>query len=262
MKMNGKDLADAMDCSPGWLSEAARNGSLVHDRWDVGEWAVYGAGGRLKYYDVPDDVAFLNGSGVRSNSPNEGESVDETASIPRLSGDVSDNSILPPVPPVIVDVIKDQQETMREVARNGGSRTQLVPDGTDVAGTAKNAGLAYVGRQAVEDDTQGAHAFWAFGPALIFGLAAWDATESAFAAGLVSIATGIAGHRLYESSRNASSPSMGSVEPELEIEGGSSGRDSLGADYAGSGDGCAVSAAQGGGSRQTAPVVRLDRIGY
>ena len=172
MQLSGKDLAEKIGCARSTLSEATKNGHLVDGRWDVQEWAVCGPSGRLKHYDVPDQVAFLNAE-RRENPPEEANS-------PEFGGD-SAPAVDTPEPdlgvPSLTAVVEEQGETVRTVAEEAGDTTQLVSDETDVEGTARNAGMAYAAGKAIEYDTPGARTFWTVGSALVGGIGGHAVTE-------------------------------------------------------------------------------------
>jgi hypothetical protein len=67
-------------------------------------------------------------------------------------------------------LLAEREETTRKVAEESGDQTQLVSDETDVEGTARNAGMAYVAGKAVRHDTPGALTFWTVGSALAGGI--------------------------------------------------------------------------------------------
>jgi hypothetical protein len=168
MKLSGKDLAEKIGCARSTLSEATNNGHLVDGRWDVQKWAVCGPSGRLKHYEVPGEVAFLN-AGSRENppeDPNSGNSPSSTGdSAPTVDASPPDLGL-----PEIDEILEDHEETTRTVAEEAGDTTQLVSDETDVEGTARNAGMAYAATTAIENDTPGAHAFWTIASALAGGI--------------------------------------------------------------------------------------------
>jgi hypothetical protein len=193
MKLSGKDLAEKIGCARSTLSEATKNGHLVDGRWDVQKWAVCGPSGRLKHYNVPDEVAFLNDE-KRENpsfdldSPNSGDSAPSpNAADPDF--DLSD----------LLGFAEEKEETTRKVAEEAGDTTQLVSDETDVEGTARNAGMAYAAGKAIEHDMPGARAFWTIGSALAGGIGAHAVSEgNPWAALIGAVAFGGAGYFAYE----------------------------------------------------------------
>jgi hypothetical protein len=194
MKLSGKDLAEKIGCARSTLSEATKNGHLVGDRWDVQEWAVCGPSGRLKHYEVPNEVAFLNADKRENptNSPNSAPSTGDSA--PTADAPTPDLGLSQ-----ITEAIEGQQETTRKVAEEAGDTTQLVSEETDVEGTARNAGMAYVAAEAVQHDTPGARTFWTIGSALLGGLGGHAVTDGNPVATLFgALAFGGAGYLAYE----------------------------------------------------------------
>ena len=190
MKLSGKDLAAKIGCARSTLSEATTNGYLVGDRWDVQEWAVCGPSGRLKNYEVPDEVAFLNAE-KRENPTN-------SASLPASTGDAAPSADASTSDLGLLQLVQDQAETTRTVAEEAGDTTQLVSDETDVEGTARNAGMAYAAGKAIEHDTPGARAFWTIGSALAGGIGGHAVSDgSPWAALLGAVAFGSAGYLVY-----------------------------------------------------------------
>lgn len=198
MKMSQKDLAAELGCARSTLSEATKEGHLIDGQWDVQEWVVRSPSGRVEYYDVPEDKAFLDGRDSRSNPASESNL---TNSAPN-SGDSA-----PAEPELdLLSIFEDQQETTRKVAEEAGDRTQLVPEGTDVAGTTQNAGLAYAAGKAIEHDTPGARAFWVVGSGLAGGLGGYAATEDAVGALIGAILFGGVGYLSYEQQPRSQDP--------------------------------------------------------
>jgi len=196
-KLTGKELAGELGCARSTLSEATSNGHLVSGRWDVGEWAVCGPSGRVKHYRVPDDVAFLNGE-QRSNPEEESSEIPSLMESTRLpSTDASTDS------PILGEIIREQQQTVRQVAEKSGNRTHLFPEGTDVSGTSRNAGLAYAAGKAIENPGPGAHAFWTAGSALAGGVGGYAITEDGFGALVGALLFGSAGYLVYEQSQRS-----------------------------------------------------------
>lgn len=197
MKLSGKDLADKIGCARSTLSEATKNGHLVDGRWDVQKWAVCGPSGRLKHYEVPGEVAFLN-AGTRENPPKEANSPNSPAS----TGDSAPTADAPAPDlglPQLNQILEDHEETTRTVAEEAGDTTQLVSDETDVEGTARNAGMAYAAGKAIEHDTPGARAFWTIGSALAGGIGGHAVSEgNPWAALIGAVAFGSAGYLVYE----------------------------------------------------------------
>jgi hypothetical protein len=190
MKLSGKDLAEKIGCARSTLSEATTNGHLVGDRWDVQEWAVCGPSGRLKHYEVPDEVAFLNAE-KRENPTN-------SANLPASTGDAAPSADASTSDLGLLQIVQDQAETTRTVAEEAGDTTQLVSDETDVEGTARNAGMAYAAGKAIEHDTPGARAFWTIGSALAGGIGGHAVSDgSPWAALLGAVALGSAGYLVY-----------------------------------------------------------------
>lgn len=195
MKLSGKDLAEKIGCARSTLSEATNNGHLVDGRWDVQAWAVCGPSGRVKHYEVPNEVAFLNAESRENpepNSPNSAPSTGDSAPTADAPTPIVDFSRLE-------EVIEDHEETTRTVAEEAGDTTQLVSDETDVEGTARNAGMAYAAGKAIEHDTPGAHAFWTVGSALIGGIGGHAVSEgSGWATVIGALAFGGAGYLVYK----------------------------------------------------------------
>jgi hypothetical protein len=195
MKLSGKDLAEKIGCARSTLSEATKNGHLVNGRWDVQEWAVCGPSGRLKHYEVPDQVAFLNeGSRENPTDPNPANSAPTTGdSAPSADAPTPDFQLSE-----MLRALEDQEETTRKVAEEAGDTTQLVSDETDVEGTARNAGMAYVAAEAVQHDTPGARAFWTIGSALAGGIGGHAASDGNPWATLIgAVALGSVGYLAY-----------------------------------------------------------------
>lgn len=202
-QFSGKELAKEVGCARSTLSEATSEGYLIKGRYDVQSWACFGPSGRVQYYEVPEDVPFLQEEAGRENPGLAAPSGD---SVPK-SGDS-----VPAEPELnLLSILEDQQETTRKVAEEAGDQTQLVPEGTDVAGTAQNAGLAYAAGRAIEHDTPGARAFWTVGGGLAGGLGGYAATESPLGALVGAILFGSAGYFAYEQqprSQDSSSPTQ------------------------------------------------------
>lgn len=193
MILSGKELAERIGCARSTLSEATKNGYLVDNRWDVQAWSVCSPNGRVKHYNVPDRVAFLRdvrqSQGMDALTHLSGSSdlvsyADATLSLFESNRDLFDH-------------LRDHEETTRLAIEQAGDRTQLVPDGTDVAGTAKNVGLAYVAGKAVEHDTPGACAFWTIGSGLVGGAGVYAMTENPWAAVGVGFISGLVGNLVY-----------------------------------------------------------------
>lgn len=196
MKLSGKDLADKIGCARSTLSEATKNGHLVDGRWDVQKWAVCGPSGRLKHYEVPGEVAFLN-AGTRENPPKEANSPNSPAS----TGDSAPTADAPAPDlglPQLNQILEDHEETTRTVAEEAGDTTQLVSDETDVEGTARNAGMAYAAGKAIVNDTPGARAFWTVASGLAGGIGGHAVTDSPWGALIGAIAFGGVGYLAYE----------------------------------------------------------------
>jgi hypothetical protein len=179
MNLSQKDLAKKIGCARSTLSEATNEGYLVKGRWDVQAWAVCGPSGRLKHYEVPDRVAFLNG-GSRENpseDPNPANS-SEFGGDSAPSGDTNapELSILEN-PSLLTEMIKEKEKTTRTVAEQAGDTTQLVSEETDVEGTARNAGLAYAAGKAIEHEGPGARAFWTVASALAGGFGGYAVSK-------------------------------------------------------------------------------------
>lgn len=192
MTLSGKDLAEKIGCARSTLSEATDKGYLVDGRWDVQEWAVCGPSGRLKHYEVPDRVAFLNAEkrenpSTNPNPPNSGDSAPGPAT-PEPSVDL----------PALTALIEEKEETTRQVAEEAGDQTQLVSDETDVEGATRNAGMAYAATKAIEHDTPGAQAFWTVASALAGGVGGHAVTDSPWGAVVGAIGFGCAGYFVYE----------------------------------------------------------------
>ena len=101
--------------------------------------------------------------------------------------------------PQVSQILEDHEETTRTVAEEAGDSTQLVSDETDVEGTARNAGMAYVAGQAVQHDTPGACAFWTIGSALAGGIGGHAVSDGNPWAALVgAIGFGGVGYLVYE----------------------------------------------------------------
>jgi hypothetical protein len=99
----------------------------------------------------------------------------------------------------MIQMLEDHEETTRTVAEEAGDSTQLVSDETDVEGTARNAGMAYVAGQAVQHDTPGACAFWTIGSALAGGIGGHAVSDgNPWAALIGAIGFGSAGYLVYE----------------------------------------------------------------
>lgn len=198
MKLSGKDLAEKIGCARSTLSEATTNGHLVNGRWDVQEWAVCGPSGRLKHYQVPDEVAFLNTEKRENPAPNDPNSGNSGV----LGGDQapSADSATPNLGlPAISEMLEDHEETTRKVAEESGDKTQLVPDGTNVQGAVRNGGLAYAAGHAIQYDTPGALAFWTIGSALAGGTGGYAISDgNAWAALIGAVAFGGVGYLVYE----------------------------------------------------------------
>jgi hypothetical protein len=194
MRFSGKELSEKIGCARSTLSEATKKGHRVKGRYDVQAWAEFGPSGRVRGYDVPEDAAFLSGSSAREN-PNSGNSAPSTGdSAPSADAPTPDLGL-----PQINQILKDHEETTRTVAEEAGDTTQLVSDETDVEGTARNAGMAYVAGQAVQYDTPGALAFWTVGSALAGGVGGHAVSDgNPWAALIGAVAFGSAGYLVYE----------------------------------------------------------------
>lgn len=208
MKLSGKDLATKLDRSPSTICEARKKGSLVDGRWDVQAWAVTSPSGRLRHYEVPNDAPFLTeGRSNPSQTPNSGDSVpdvvDMMPSLIDASPETSDGETSGSASSQedrIIETVLDRLDGADNVSRETrGAEMEL-------AATSRNAGIAYTAGQAVVNDTPGAHAFWTFAPALVGGMASYEATESAAAAFLTALLCGGAGYAAYDVSRQRSAP--------------------------------------------------------
>lgn len=197
MNLSGKELAKKIGCARSTLSEATDKGHLVDNRWDVQAWAVCGPSGRVKHYQVPGQVAFLNGESRENpcgdpNVPNSTPSTGDSAP----SADIETLSL---TLPEVNEIIEDHEETTRTVAEESGDTTQLVSDETDVEGTARNVGMAYAAAKAIVNDTPGARAFWTIGSALAGGVGGHAVSDGNPWAALVgAVAFGSVGYLVYE----------------------------------------------------------------
>lgn len=191
MVISGKDLADKIGCAPSTLSEATKSGYLVNDRWDVQAWAVCAPNGRVKHYSVPNGVAFLRGV-VPGDEPVVPQVSSGGDSIP---GSPVSLSLL--ANPDLLTYFLEKEETTRQAIEQAGDRTQLVPDGTDVAGATQNAGMAYAAGKAIEHDTPGACAFWTVGSGFVGGASVYAMTENPWAAVGAGLMSGLIANFVY-----------------------------------------------------------------
>lgn len=191
-ELSGKVLSEKIGCAPSTLSEATKRGYLVDDRWDVQAWAVCAPNGRVKHYSVPDEVAFLR------NATRKDETL---VSALGAGGDSlpfpSETLPLLASTPDVSSHLCEKEETTRHAIEHAGDRTQLVPDGTDVAGATQNAGLAYVAGKAIEYDTPGARAFWTVGSGFVGGTGVYAMTENPWAAIGAGFLSALVGNLVY-----------------------------------------------------------------
>jgi transcriptional regulator with XRE-family HTH domain len=190
MKLSQEELAQQIGCAQSTVSEATREGRKVYGRYPVDLWADRDSSGRVRGYTVPEDAAFLE-SESRENPPSSTKSGD---SAPSESTSDLDLGV-----PGLKDLAEEKEETTRTVAEEAGDTTQLVSDETDVEGTARNAGMAYVAGKAIEHDTPGARAFWTIGSALAGGIGGHAVGEgNPWAALIGAAAFGGAGYFAYK----------------------------------------------------------------